>query len=153
MSETSQVEENPFTSLLTDTERSASPALRRSTRTRSSPYSIPRPSMTGIPRTPTAQAGSNTDPRPPTSQNTPQQPEQHEQPSPLDELKQLMIGLTQKVSKIEGAEGIIVKRMDKMKSELSNRVQAVELEVSNTGRDMTALKSQLARRLPTLETR
>lgn len=57
----------------------------------------------------------------------------------MEELKQLMIGLTQKVTKIEGAEGRIVKKMDKMKTELSNRVLPVESEVGEMTRELTSL--------------
>ena len=60
-------------------------------------------------------------------------------PDPLEEMKQLMLGLTKKVSKIEGAEGMIIKKMDKMKHELSNRVSAVEGEIGSLGRDVVSL--------------
>ena len=139
MSETG--ESNPFKSLLSETESSASPVLRRSTRARSSPYSTARPikSMTGIPRTPTAPPAAAAAPQPAHSQET---PSNQPQATPLDELKQLMLGLTQKISKIEGAEGRIVKKMDKMKHELSSRVSAVEAEVGNIGRDVVSLNER-----------
>ena len=60
----------------------------------------------------------------------------------MDELKQLMIGLTQKVTKIEGAEGRIVKKNDKMKNELSNRVSAIETKVGEVAREVTSLASK-----------
>ena len=89
---------NPFES---ETESSASPALRISTRARSSPYSANRPirSMTGIPCTPTAPAAAAATPQGTHSQEPPS-----EQPMPMDELQQLMLGLTQKITKMEGAE-------------------------------------------------
>lgn len=136
MSEPSMDSENPFSSLLTETERSASPLLRRSTRNRSSPYSTPK--MTGVLRTPVGSA------QPPSTSNAtpgsqskgktpgtelPNQTPSDPPPNPMDELKQLMFGLTQKMTKIEGDEGRIVKKMDKMKNELSTRVAAVESEV------------------------
>ena len=56
-----EMAENPFTSLLTETECSASPALRRSTRARSLPYATTRNlhTMTGVLRTPVGASQSN----------------------------------------------------------------------------------------------